>query len=106
MRAALVCDACHDLLEVPMILPQCGHTFCSRCIRSYLDCKGPVLGDCPSCREKVRPDELVRNVKLKEVIVQCLLRPIMTFLLPVTNKRFDSESGLSEQVHAARGFPA
>ena len=82
MRAALVCDACHDLLEVPMILPQCGHTFCSRCIRSYLDCKGPVLGDCPSCREKVRPDELVRNVKLKEVIVQCLLRPIMTTLLP------------------------
>eukprot|EP01043_Picozoa_sp_COSAG02_P100441 COSAG02_NODE_36519_length_453_cov_1.265537_1_plen_50_part_01 len=43
MRAALVCDACHDLLEVPMILPHCGHTFCSRCIRSYLDSKGPVL---------------------------------------------------------------
>lgn len=70
MRAALVCDACHDLLEVPMILPHCGHTFCSRCIRSYLDSKGPVLGDCPSCREKVRPDELVRNVKLREVILQ------------------------------------
>jgi E3 ubiquitin-protein ligase RAD18 len=70
MRAALVCDACHDLLEVPMILPHCGHTFCSRCIRSYLDSKGPVLGDCPSCREKVRPDELVRNVKLREVIAQ------------------------------------
>ena len=53
-----------------MILPHCGHTFCSRCIRSYLDSKGPVLGDCPSCREKVRPDELVRNVKLREVILQ------------------------------------
>ena len=53
-----------------MILPKCGHTFCSRCIRSYLDSKGPVLGDCPSCRERVRPDELVRNVKLKEVIAQ------------------------------------
>jgi hypothetical protein len=52
------------------MLKVCGHTFCARCIRDYLDAKGPVLGDCPSCREKVTPDELVLNVKLREVTAQ------------------------------------
>ena len=77
-------------MQTPMMVPVCGHSFCSMCVRQYLESKGPTNGDCPSCRAKnVTPDGapparvsptvlltarraavLVRNVKLMEVLEQ------------------------------------
>jgi hypothetical protein len=43
----LRCDVCKQLLDVPVSL-KCYHTFCSFCIRRYLELSGNDF--CPSCR--------------------------------------------------------
>lgn len=43
----LRCDVCKQLLDVPVSL-KCNHTFCSFCIRRYLELSGNDY--CPSCR--------------------------------------------------------
>ena len=47
MEDQLRCDICKQLLDVPVSL-KCFHTFCSFCIRRYLELSGNDY--CPSCR--------------------------------------------------------
>jgi hypothetical protein len=54
-----------------MLIPKCAHSFCGMCIRKYLEHKGGQQvggGECPTCREKVTPDQLVHNATLSTVI--------------------------------------
>ena len=45
---------CHCNCQTPMLIPACSHTFCSLCIRRYVEAKAPY-GECPTCRTKTTP---------------------------------------------------
>ncbi len=42
LEAQLQCGICHDLMDTPVDLTTCGHTFCSRCVREALTIKSEV----------------------------------------------------------------
>jgi len=60
LERELQCGICLDILVLPSVLPNCGHTFCCGCIRGLLrphDIAG-LLGmwrvkSCPICREPI-----------------------------------------------------
>ncbi|XP_045595555.1 tripartite motif-containing protein 3 [Procambarus clarkii] len=71
LETALSCGVCLSDFDAvfrrPLILPQCGHTFCRLCIKD-LAARGDII--CPSCRHKypsVEPDALPVNFN-----IQCL----------------------------------
>jgi hypothetical protein len=48
IESCLRCDICKQLMDVPVSLNRCSHTFCSFCIRRYLELSGNDY--CPCCR--------------------------------------------------------
>ena len=64
---ALNCQICCSTMSTPMLAPACGHSFCSLCIRRYVESKAPH-GECPSCRTKLAPGDLIKNQSLDQVI--------------------------------------
>ncbi|KAI0350227.1 hypothetical protein OH77DRAFT_1413481 [Trametes cingulata] len=60
---ALRCDICRDFYDAPVSL-NCGHSFCSVCIRSAL----PVSATCPSCRKPASEVHLRKNVAVEDAV--------------------------------------
>lgn len=67
----LRCHICKDFLKVPVLTP-CGHTFCSLCIRKYIN----NSAKCPLCLSELR-DSMLRSEFLVNELVECYtsLRP-------------------------------
>jgi hypothetical protein len=55
-RRQLVCVICRDFPSKPQVSAVCGHFGCSDCWTSWLVCRF----ECPVCRAKVRPSNLIR----------------------------------------------
>ncbi|EIW60821.1 E3 ubiquitin-protein ligase RAD18 [Trametes versicolor FP-101664 SS1] len=60
---ALRCDICRDFYDAPVSL-NCGHSFCSVCIRSAL----PVNSTCPSCRKDASEIHLRKNAAVESAV--------------------------------------
>ncbi|KAH9842555.1 uncharacterized protein C8Q71DRAFT_733395 [Rhodofomes roseus] len=60
---ALRCSVCHELYDAPVTL-NCGHCFCSLCVRNCLKDKE----ECPSCRKQASDTQLRKNVALESAV--------------------------------------
>ncbi|EJF62641.1 hypothetical protein DICSQDRAFT_126359 [Dichomitus squalens LYAD-421 SS1] len=60
---ALRCSICRDFYDAPVSL-NCGHTFCSACIRSAL----PEQPQCPTCRKPATEVHLRKNVAMETAV--------------------------------------
>uniref|UniRef100_A0AAV1UNW2 RanBP-type and C3HC4-type zinc finger-containing protein 1 n=1 Tax=Peronospora matthiolae TaxID=2874970 RepID=A0AAV1UNW2_9STRA len=65
MERHLRCQICGDFFHGPVLLP-CSHTFCSTCVRRFLQSKG-AHGCCPECKQPVAARDLVPNRALEQV---------------------------------------
>ncbi|KAG7401710.1 E3 ubiquitin-protein ligase rad18 [Phytophthora boehmeriae] len=65
MESHLRCQICGDFFHGPVLLP-CSHTFCSACVRRFLQTKG-ANGCCPECKQPCTSRELVPNRALEQV---------------------------------------
>ncbi|KAL3674779.1 hypothetical protein V7S43_000708 [Phytophthora oleae] len=65
MENHLRCQICGDFFHGPVLLP-CSHTFCSACVRRFLQSKG-AHGFCPSCKKPCVSRDLVPNRALEQV---------------------------------------
>lgn len=59
-----ICDDAQDIIRAPVSIKKCNHTFCSRCIRDYINQPlapgAPTERPCPNCRQpKVYDSELI-----------------------------------------------
>lgn len=63
LDALLRCHICKDFLQVPVLTP-CGHTFCSLCIREYIN----VQGKCPLCLSELRESMLRSEFLVSEIV--------------------------------------
>ncbi|CAH1782603.1 unnamed protein product [Owenia fusiformis] len=60
----LRCPVCFEYFNTAMVIPQCSHTYCSRCIRRYINYKS----QCPTCSVSVSAPELKNNRLVDEII--------------------------------------
>ena len=65
MEEQLRCDICKQLLDVPVSL-KCFHTFCSFCIRRYLESSGNEY--CPCCRVPATSTDIRLEPRLAGVL--------------------------------------
>ncbi|CCD26609.1 E3 ubiquitin-protein ligase RAD18 NDAI_0I00400 [Naumovozyma dairenensis CBS 421] len=82
----LRCHICKDFLKTPVLTP-CGHTFCSVCIREYLQSNSK----CPLCLLELR-ESMLRSEFLVNGIVQTYqsLRPSLIDILDSTRSSNDT----------------
>lgn len=53
LDAGLRCDLCFDIFTAPVSIKDCGHTFCSACVRNAINKPGEEMGGrCPKCMNK------------------------------------------------------
>lgn len=78
----LRCHICKDFLKIPVLTP-CGHTFCSLCIREYIN----NSAKCPLCLSELR-ESMLRSEFLVNEITECYsnLRPSLLECLQVVKK--------------------
>lgn len=64
--ADLCCAICIEVFRAPVLILDCGHNFCSECIRSAFE----RSRECPECRQlqSKQVDELTRNRLVERVI--------------------------------------
>ncbi|AAS50414.1 AAR049Cp [Eremothecium gossypii ATCC 10895] len=62
LDSLLRCHICKDMLQTP-VLTQCGHTFCSLCIREYLNKESR----CPLCLAELRQNMLQKEFLVGEL---------------------------------------
>ncbi|GLD93543.1 hypothetical protein PINS_up002135 [Pythium insidiosum] len=79
MESALRCLICGEFFHGPVLLP-CGHTFCSECVRRFLQSRG-AQGCCPECKQPSEANTLVPNRSLEKV--GGLFKQIKPRLVPV-----------------------
>ncbi|PCH38443.1 hypothetical protein WOLCODRAFT_161580 [Wolfiporia cocos MD-104 SS10] len=60
---SLRCSVCRDFYDAPMSI-NCGHSFCSLCIRQALDAKQ----ECPSCRQPATEAHLRKNTAAESAV--------------------------------------
>lgn len=83
LDALLRCHICKDFLKVPVLTP-CGHTFCSVCIREYIN----VQAKCPLCLTELR-DSMLRSEFLVSEIIDTY-KSIRSDILEIIQKPEDS----------------
>ena len=64
IEKSLKCSICHATKRSAVLLSNCGHSFCSYCIRQFL-LKEKI---CPLCRKPATESDIVRNITLNEVL--------------------------------------
>ncbi|KAJ0392579.1 hypothetical protein ATCC90586_007873 [Pythium insidiosum] len=85
MESALRCLICGEFFHGPVLLP-CGHTFCSECVRRFLQSRG-AQGCCPECKQACEASALVPNRSLEKV--GGLFKQIKPRLVPVLTEHGD-----------------
>jgi hypothetical protein len=69
LEESLLCPICSEYFENPHSI-NCGHSFCSMCIRKHLDRNFNVItfNQCPMCREKADTSQLRPNRSLGQIL--------------------------------------
>ncbi|TMW64865.1 hypothetical protein Poli38472_009032 [Pythium oligandrum] len=79
LESTLRCLICGDFFHGPVLLP-CSHTFCSECVRRFLQSRG-AHGCCPECKQPCAPRDLVPNRSVEKVVT--LFKQVKPKVLPV-----------------------
>jgi hypothetical protein len=66
MSDLLMCPVCLETVEDPHVLPQCGHTFCKRCIDGASMGRGTL--PCPTCRQSNQVAQARPNFALRQLL--------------------------------------
>ena len=66
MSDLLMCPVCLETVEDPHVLPQCGHTFCKRCIGGAA--QGRATLRCPTCRQSNQVAQARPNFALRQLL--------------------------------------
>lgn len=59
----LTCPICFEVYEEPVLLGQCGHTYCARCVRAI-----PRPLRCPTCRSPFSENTVLPNFALRALL--------------------------------------
>lgn len=89
----LRCHICKDFLKIPVLTP-CGHTFCSLCIREYIN----NSAKCPLCLTELR-ESMLRSEFLVNEITECYsnLRPSLLECLQI--EKVEDKNVITEVVN-------
>lgn len=115
----LRCDICKQLLDIPVSL-KCCHTFCSWCIRRYLEMSGNDF--CPCCRIPASSTDIKLEPRLAGILkilgsgrgkVRKQLRACLKNSLPsfkvneiaCKNETFNKQADLAESFTRIKGDP-
>lgn len=90
----LRCHICKDFLNSPVLTP-CGHTFCSLCIREYLNKESR----CPLCLVELRESMLAKEFLVHEVT--CAFKSLKSQLLKNTNGREPTKLDIPSRIHTS-----
>lgn len=104
LEQSLVCGICSEFFENPHVL-NCGHSFCSLCIRKHLDRNFNVntFNKCPMCPEKAEVSHLHVNRVLEGITLNYrsvrdeLLTFIQKGLIEVSNSSSSNPAGVKAQ---------
>lgn len=79
--ANLSCSYCLELLNKPITLIPCGHSFCNKCKEAYED-------KCYECKQEVSSKGFIRNKFFDEIIskIQYIQSVTDAVIVPVNNK--------------------
>eukprot|EP01079_Euglenida_sp_SAG-EU17-18_P008477 gene8477-7754_t len=66
LELVLSCAMCKEAWSAPVMLPGCGHTFCSLCIRKWLE----QSQTCPQCKAAASASGLIPNRAVEEFTTQ------------------------------------
>lgn len=58
------CGICRDIMDTVMMIPRCGHFFCSKCVTQHLFMAGENQKQCPECRKHTSTSELLYNSRI------------------------------------------
>ncbi|CCM05056.1 uncharacterized protein FIBRA_07259 [Fibroporia radiculosa] len=97
---ALRCSICRELYAAPMTL-NCGHCYCSLCIRSVLNEKQ----ECPACRKFASEEHLRKNVAMESAVkAWALAREFVLRLSKEQERRaqLNGIDGVAEDIEGAR----
>jgi len=101
LEQSLVCGICSEFFENPHVL-NCGHSFCSLCIRKHLDRNFNVntFNKCPMCPEKAETSHLRVNRLLEGITAnyRSVRDELLTF---VQNGTMISTTNNKEQQHSS-----
>mmetsp|Transcript_3363 Transcript_3363/g.6458 ORF Transcript_3363/g.6458 Transcript_3363/m.6458 type:complete len:486 (-) Transcript_3363:1851-3308(-) len=64
VEIAMHCPICQGMLEAPCSMKKCGHTFCSVCLKRWVQ----RYGGCPTCRVKCSVEDFEHNKPLGNVV--------------------------------------
>jgi hypothetical protein len=65
-----ICDICQGILEEPLMIRDCKHLFCCKCIHEYIK----EIGVCPKDGFPLSPSQLVEPIKLvKNMLRVCVI---------------------------------
>jgi E3 ubiquitin-protein ligase RAD18 len=100
LGALVRCPICGELLDAPVLFPECSHVFCSKCIRLALGYKT----ECPSCRGDRVASRLVPVPLLDEVAAALKALPnvdetLETLAKERSLKRHKENEGQMEEVN-------
>ncbi|KAH3903586.1 E3 ubiquitin-protein ligase RAD18 SCDLUD_001230 [Saccharomycodes ludwigii] len=84
LDSLLRCHICKDFLSIPVLTP-CSHSFCSLCIRQYLN----VSGNCPLCLNELQ-ESMLRSEFLLGELVNCYTKKVRQKLLDNLMPRNDN----------------
>jgi len=111
----LRCDICKQLLDVPVSL-KCYHTFCSFCIRRYLEMSGNDF--CPCCRVAASSTDIRLEPRLAGVLkvlaknrgkvrkqIRMCVKNIAPHCLACKNETFNKQADLEDAFKNIKGDP-
>lgn len=68
-NSILTCERCEEKFNsdnrAPLILPDCGHTFCEYCVA---DLKSELDQVCPMCRTQIKTNDLTKFIKNQKIL--------------------------------------
>jgi hypothetical protein len=71
MNFIITCERCEEYFNendrTPLILPDCGHTFCEYCVADLLENEKA----CPNCNQEIKsvdPTKFMRNQKIIDIL--------------------------------------
>ena len=68
-NAILTCERCEEKFNsdnrAPLILPDCGHTFCEYCVA---DLKSEMQQACPTCQTEIKTNDLAKFIKNQKIL--------------------------------------
>lgn len=99
IEKSLKCSICHATMRSAVLLSNCGHSFCSYCIRQFL-LKEKI---CPLCRERATESDIVRNIAMNEVID--VFKKQRSDLVQLCRRLFQSQADVPNEKPASASPP-